>query len=468
MAVGAAIILYLLVGELWPGASRRSRTLAGLVAGAALPLVATYTRMGLSLMADVPALFWGLLGIYCSLRAWPLQMQPVSGVGDQGSSSIVHRPPSTWAFTGGLALGFAVLTRYGSIFLLLPVCIYLFIRHRPSFASSGPSVHHPPSVWWLAFGFVLGILPQLIYLLAYNQFALVGNATRSYSEWLNGWSPANYFATTVSGPDGTSTFERPMIVFYLFQPLYSSNAGFLSAFYLPALLVGLAVLIRDRRWTLLTLLAAWWVPPVLFFAGTPYQAHRFALSYLPALLVLVGIGAATAIEIGLQALRPPRATEQTHLLLPSNMRTLSAALSVVVLVGMIAGAYQERASVKGWMAIHESFKVEEQKVLSLARQAAGSYTDQNPPRIVAFGISSALYHYTQWPIIEIFNSDEAVIMRFLDAPGPHLLVVPEASLSTQWANTPVAARLLWLKQTYPVTSHGLAGIYTIYTIGNRQ
>ena len=58
-----------------------------------------------------------------------------------------------------------------------------------------------------------------------NQVGFSGDLGTSYSEWLGGWSPANYFATTVSGPDGTSTFEWPMIVFYLLQPLYSSGAG---------------------------------------------------------------------------------------------------------------------------------------------------------------------------------------------------------------------------------------------------
>ena len=93
-AVGAVVTLYLLVGELWPGVTVRERVPAGLIAGGLLPLVATFTRVGLSLMADVPALFCGLLGIYCCLRAWPPQN---------------HRGPRTghgmaWALAGGMAL----------------------------------------------------------------------------------------------------------------------------------------------------------------------------------------------------------------------------------------------------------------------------------------------------------------------------------------------------------------------------
>jgi hypothetical protein len=261
-----------------------------------------------------------------------------------------------------------------------------------------------------------------------------------------------------------------MIVFYLLDPFYRPGQGFLSAYYFPALLLGVAALIRDRLWPVLGLLATWWLLPVLFFAGTPYQSDRFALTYLPALLVLVGVGAASAFEFGLQALSSLRTTgDRSSGSAQRSFTTtaLSGAVALLVLGGLVAGAYQEQGSVKGWMAIHESFKIEEQSVLSLARKAAGNYTEQNPPRVVAFGISSSLYHYTQWPTIEIFNSDEALMTRFLDAPGPHLLVVPEQSIATQWANTPLSARLQWLKETYPVTSQGVAGNYTVYTIGNR-
>ena len=109
MAVGATVVLYLLVGELWPGASRLARVLAGLVAGAALPLVATYTRMGLSLMSDVPALFWGLLGIYCCLRAWPVRgseyrVPSTEYQGDSKRNLLGTRYP-LWALAGGDGAG---------------------------------------------------------------------------------------------------------------------------------------------------------------------------------------------------------------------------------------------------------------------------------------------------------------------------------------------------------------------------
>ncbi len=120
------------------------------------------------------------------------------------------------------------------------------------------------------------------------------------------------------------------------------------------------------------------------------------------------------------------------------------------------------------MGIHASFKVEEDKVVSLAKQAVGQVTAQNPPRVIAFGITSALYHYTQWPIIDLFNYGNDDVARFLDAPGPHLLVLPVESISTQWVGKPLAARWEWIQQTYTLSSQGKAGNYTVFLVGDRR
>jgi hypothetical protein len=302
------------------------------------------------------------------------------------------------------------------------------------------------------------MLPQLVYLMAYNELNLVGGAGVSTGDWLNSWSPANLFSRTVTGPDGTSTFGQPMIVFYLLAPFYDSDSGFLSAFYLPALLLGGAVIARVRSWPVIALLLALWVPPVLFFAGAPYQAQRFTLTYLPAFLVLIGVGTTKALQLVGDALRGGDRSKQ---LLASG-----AALAILACLG--AGIYKEQGSLRGWMGIHESFKVQERAVVALARQAAGPFPEESPPRLVAFGMTSALYHYTQWPTIELFNSDQVTVSHFLDSPGTHLLVLPEADMSGQWANTPLAARWLWLQQNYSLAPQGMAGTYSVYRIEGRR
>jgi hypothetical protein len=211
-------------------------------------------------------------------------------------------------------------------------------------------------------------------------------------------------------------------------------------------------------WPVIGLLLGWWLPPVIFFAGAPYQAQRFALTYLPAFLILIGIGFGWAVGIAIRALRRQTTVKDV----------LAAGLAIVVVAGLGLGAIKEQGSLKGWMRIHESFKADERDVVALARQAAGNYTEQNPPRVVAFGMTSALYHYTQWPTIELFNSDEAVIAHFLEVPGIHLLVLPQADMSGQWADTTLSTRWLWLQQNYALSSQGMAGSYSVYRIDTRR
>ncbi|HVF98671.1 MAG TPA: hypothetical protein VND68_02425, partial [Chloroflexia bacterium] len=73
-----------------------------------------------------------------------------------------------------------------------------------------------------------------------------------------------------------------------------------------------------------------------------------------------------------------------------------------------------------------------------------------------------------WTILDFFAHDEVDIEGFLAAPGPHILVLPEESISTQWAGTPSGARWEWIKSTYRLTKQGQAGVFTVYVIEGRR
>src|SRR5205807_793069 len=107
-----------------------------------------------------------------------------------------------------------------------------------------PAMAHP--LVFAALGFCLALLPQAVY-------ALTHDVGPGYGEWLAGWNPANLLRHTVSGPDGTSTYAQPMILFYLREPLWDGT-DFLPVFYLPAIALGLATLIYQRLWLVLALL----------------------------------------------------------------------------------------------------------------------------------------------------------------------------------------------------------------------
>jgi 4-amino-4-deoxy-L-arabinose transferase-like glycosyltransferase len=433
----APALLYLIIGEIRREAPGSRQVIAGLIGGGALVLTGTYARMGLSLMADVPALFWSLLAVYCALRAWP----PPGG----GESPGVGSRPG-WAVATGVALGLAVLVRYGSVLLGVALLVYLVLRAYPH--GGRRTLRSLPwrGLLLAGMGFAVALLPELVY-------SLTHPGGIGYGIWLSDWRLGNLFSRTLTSADGVATFPQPPIVFYLLSPLIDAPAGFLSILSLPAAILGLGVLLRERRRAVVGLLLTWWLVPALFFSGSPYEAHRFVLAYLPALAALVGIGGSVAVGWVWAAFRRPRVARGM----------VAGALAGVVLLGMAGGAVQTARSVRDWVAFHAASKTEEQGVIALARAAVGP-VGPVAPRLVCFGATAALYHYTGWPVLELYNADTPEIAEFLTVPGPRLVVVPEANLAAQWAGTPLAARWDWLRTHYTLTRQGTSGSYTVYTL----
>jgi hypothetical protein len=426
------VMVYLVLGQLWEGTSLRSRVIGGLIAGGALVMTGTYMRFGISLMADVPTLFWSLLGTYSFLKAWPPREQ---SDGRQGSMG--------WAAAAGGAFGLAVLVRYGSVLLFVPLLVYIALRWRQFRLKPvwGPKL-------WLAFAaFVVALLPEALYLLTHASGA-------GYSAFLSDWNVANIFSRMVTSSDGTATFDYPNIVFYLLFPLANAGTGFLAYSYLPLMSLGLAVLIHERNWPVIGLLLSWWLVPALVFSGTPYQAHRFVLAYLPALVIMIGIGGAVAVELVLKMILSRR---EARALLFGILAALLLELASI-------GAYQGWQSVRQWVGAHAAFKVEEQGVVSLARSAVRPGSAGVQPRVVSFGITSALSHYTHWPARDFYIYDEAAIESFFESPGTRLVVLPEESMYEQWKDNPSGKRWLWMREHYALTKVGESGDYTVYKV----
>jgi 4-amino-4-deoxy-L-arabinose transferase-like glycosyltransferase len=395
-------------------------------------------------MSDVPAVFWGTLAIYCCLKAWP----PVE-------RAQVERLKGIWALAAGMSLGVAVLVRYSSALLLPAFIMYLLARHysHRSHMLTQP-VPRLREWWrskliWAALGITVALLPQLAYILTHEP----GPALRS-------WSLDNLFSTTVSGPDGSATYALPMIAFYMLSTLVNAGGGFLSPFYLPMLAVGVWTVTRQRNLAILFVIFLWWLIPALAYSCTPYQTHRFALTFMPVLALSVGVGASAALSWLLKAVHSR--TQQ-----PYSGRVTMGLTAALMLVALGIGLAQGWRSVEQWAGTHSAFNAQEQQVVALAREAVAATGREGTPRAVCFGFSAPLYHYTRWPILDFFAHDEADIREFLSAPGPHILVLPEESMSTQWAGTPSGARWQWIQGTYKLARQGQSGAFTVYVMDDR-
>ncbi|HEX8218435.1 MAG TPA: phospholipid carrier-dependent glycosyltransferase [Chloroflexia bacterium] len=436
-------VVYLLAREVWYTAGPVPRTVAGLVAGAALLLTGTYARTGLSLMSDVPAVFWSTLGVYFSLKAWP-----------PGGGLRARRSEWRWALAAGAALGVAILVRYSSALLLPALLMYLaargYIERKGALSPRAvPAAIRQLSLGWAAVGLAGALLPQAAYWLSHEP----GPALRA-------WSASNIFSSTVTGPDGTATFSMPMIVFYMLSTLGNVSGGFLSPLSLPALLTGGWMLARQGNVSANLLLFVWWFIGVLAYSGTPYQAHRFALTFMPALVIVIGVGGGAAFEW----LRLGAGGWAVRL---SGGHVIRPFIAVLLLAGLVVGLVQGERSAEQWAATHSGLNAQEQQVVTLARQAVAASEQEGTPRVVCFGFSAPLYHYTRWPILDFFAHDEADIEGFLATPGPRIVVLPEESMSTQWARTPPGARWEWIKSAYRLTKQGQVGVFTVYVVEDR-
>jgi 4-amino-4-deoxy-L-arabinose transferase-like glycosyltransferase len=460
MAALCPVLLYFIAQRLLSGPAETDRRIlsvvAGLVAGVLLPLNATYTRMGLSLMSDAPSCFWALLAVYFFVTAAPLP-----GAGAYAGTA---RARSVSFALAGLAMGLAVLTRYGSALLVAPIAVYLILA---AFPEERKEISLPivvsrllPALWAVP-TFLLALAPQGLYLLTHDPGTGAG-------DFLGSFNVGNIFATSTTGPDGTATFERPMIVFYLLSPLLNAQAGFYSAFFIPALALGVAFLWLHHKVRLLVFLLVWWLAPALIYSATPYQAHRFAILYMPAIAILIGCGVGYAVVLLIRQVpklvRP--ASPGRKSLLAAGLPALIAALVLLMLgVGLIQGWN----SVRDWVATHAAWQEEDRSVVALIEQSVPpNALAAGPPWVVTHGFSAPLYHYTQWPVLELYFAEPSRLAEFLAGPEPHLAVVPEESLDGQWFGTETGENWRSLKSDYTLERKGRQGAYTIYTIIERQ
>ena len=126
-------------------------------------------------------------------------------------------------------------------------------------------------------------------------------------------------------------------------------------------------------------------------------------------------------------------------------------------------------SVRDWVATHAAWQEEDRRVVALVEQSVPpNARAAGPTWVVTHGFSAPLYHYTQWPVLELYFAQPSRLAEFLAGPEPHLAVVPEESLDGQWHDTETGENWRSLKSNYTLERKGRQGAYTIYSIGERQ
>ena len=402
---GVVLLVYALAYDLQmsedssPGTARWVALVAGLLATSCGQL----WQWSITTMSDTPALFWA------TLSGWALVRYGRGGA-------------LRWLILAGVAFAAALMTRWIYGLLVVPFGIYWLMQanvNRPRF------VH-----LFVALLAGLAVLSPQIVLSAGNPAPVL----RHHS--LTGWSPLNALRRTLVTVDGIEVYPLPVAVFYAKA---AASPRYLFPLFTPFLLMGIGVSVRRRRWRTVILLAGWGAVVFVYLSGIPFQNFRYALTLLPAEVILTAIG----LRHFVAWLRP---------------RWRPFALGYV-LVGLVGGIWYSAGVLR-------EFVDRKDADLAVAR-----WVEQAVPRgqpVIAFGITLTLMHYTDLQVHELFLIEDAALRDLAGQDRPLYMVVPVDSLETQWRGYPLERRFRWLRDGPGLEELGRQGGYTLFRVGTER
>ncbi len=245
------------------------------------------------------------------------------------------------------------------------------------------------------------------------------------------WSPANAIHRQITNPDGTFDYPVPVGIYYL---LPFVRPAYVFPILTPFLILGFPSLRRVIR-PHAVLLAGWLALMVAFFAGYTWENPRFPLSYLVPLAVLAGLGAGEAVRR-----RPlPRAV---------------AAVCAAGLAGSLLWSVRDASA----------FVAQKDGDLEVTRWCRAHVP--NDARLLAFGLTETLRHYTSLDVAELTDASPETLAAWLTDGRPEFLLVDQANIDTQWSGRTPQTNFAWLHSHADLTEIGRAGAYTLWRVGS--
>ncbi|HKZ82461.1 MAG TPA: hypothetical protein VJ793_02255 [Anaerolineae bacterium] len=326
------------------------------------------------------------------------------------------RPPTL--ALASLTLSLAVITRWLFGLLALPWVASVLLSWRQNWRSIG----------WRR-GIALGLMVCTIGGLIVGT-QLLGGDSHTGDLQVVGWNPANAFRREVVNTDGTWRYALPIGLFYL-QPLVVPSYVF--PLLVPLWLVGLAALGRSDA-PPRALLIGWPLVVYVFLAGIAWQNPRFALALFPPLAVWVGVGFDRVWES-----RPA-------------WRKGLVGLAAIALVGTLAWSGRVVGNF-----VHA-------KDADLARVERVSSRLPGGSRVITFGVSLSLDHYTDLEVIDLYSeSPESLSDRLSDCVSAFVYVDVE-NLERQWRGLSPEVNFRWLREEAGLEEVDRFQGYTLYSV----
>lgn len=382
-----APLAFLLCRDLSPGASRH----AGIVAATMTAVAGLSVSLSTSVMADMQAVGLATLAAWLMVRTTLAPSEPTT--------------TTRTLLTGmaGLALGFAIITRWQYV-LLVPALLWVTIG-RGLRASRVPRAG-------MALALLLGAAPLLAQAVTNldRQPALIGH--------LQMWHPANAVAATVVTIEGLTAHGLPVALFYL-EPF--AHPALLMPPLGAFLVVGVSVMWRRGERRAVLFLAAWVLGTYGFLCGLPNRNLRYALGYWIPLVVWCGVG--------IDALWHHART-----------RRWTRALVLVCLCGMLWWSGRTVARIA---------TIEAARRTTSLRVAA--LLPPNAP-LVCFDITTTATYATDLDTVELFSQDPDSLASLLRTHGTVFVLVPPSAIETQWRGLTPATNVAWLRANTQMTT----------------
>jgi hypothetical protein len=500
-SIGAAAgCTFLLCRELLPDAP--GGRLAAWVAGLAVASCGDALRAGLVTMSDALALacctaaIWALA---CYRRTW---RYPDEGRG------------ARWLALSAAALGWAVITRWVSGLLAVPmalfvVCVFL-TKDDPSTslrAAGRRTKNHSNTMPQLDSGTdVIGhssLVIRLRRMIAHGVIACILGAlivvpqvvwsqrtpeSLSQHQWVVAWNIANIWRRDFVTVDGAQHYRLPVGAYYLAHMAWPSMLfPLLAAFCLP----GALWLARGRRWPALALLVGWPLLLWLFLSAIPFENARFILPALPALAVLAGLGFGWVYEWTTDDREPTtgdrrpmmyewttdggrpteddrrRTVELSSIVhRPSSMVTTTSLQQpvrrlerIILVIGLFVSLIGSLAwGLRDYRAL-VAYKNDQLALVDWAR----SYLPPNAT-LITFGATLTLQHYTDADVRELFYLAPPDLDAIAQQPRPAYLLLDVGNIESQWAGLRPQQDYSYLQEHPGLQVVGQRGQYTLFRL----
>jgi len=394
-----------------------------LLAGLLAALVGQLWQSSVVVMADATGLAAATLGMWALARYGRDDATPFS---------------LTWLLLAAVALAFAILARWAYALVAIPATAYavLLLARQERRRALGHG---------LAAALVVVAVLSPMWLPALRTWAAAGGEALPFAVDLHvySWSPLNALRREFVTADGLLSYRWPNGLWYALAP---AHRFYFTPLLAPLLLPGLWAVLRRRAAAPLLLLVGWAAVITLFHAGAPWQNFRFNLAHLPALAILLAIGAATTANWLAGRLQNGAARRLALLLLAGYL-----------LAGMLLMAYGGRALTRGFIDRKNAD-------LALVRQVEAAVLPDAD--LVTFGLTLTFQHSSHLPTYEIFYLDEPALAALTRSGRPLYLLLDLENVQRQWVGRPPEVNYRWLQENTTLRPSAALAPYTLFEVQN--